>query len=261
MSKKPLQRFEALAQRLVEGSLGRLLGGRLDPLEISAEISRTISRQQQNGYAPNHYQIQLHPSDYTYLRTRWPDIADVLSHYVLQIVRELSLSLSHDPVVELVASPDIQRHFAHVHARHIAKATETTAMFAPVRVYDPLEALHQLDAFLIVGGKKHIALDKPQFTLGRRTDCDVVLEGAQISRRHAQLRWRFGRFILFDLGSRAGTLVNQQPINEFALRAGDLIQIANTTLIYGEGLAQTRAQKPIQRGAQMTQAQPPVKSE
>ena len=254
-----MQRFEAIAQRLVEGSLGRLLGGRLDPLEISAELTRTIERTHKHGYAPNHFQIQLHPTDFTYLRTKWPDVAAVLTDYVVNIAKDANLVLRSDPQVELLASPDIQRHFAHIHATHVAGDVESTAMFAAVKVNDPLEALTALDAFVIVDGGKHIALDKAQLTLGRRTECDIVLEGAQVSRRHAQIRWRFGRFVIFDLGSRAGTFVNQEPISEFVLRPGDVIQLADVRLIYGEGLAQTHAHKPIRPHGQMTEARPPVK--
>lgn len=258
MSRKPLQRFESIAQRLVEGSLGRLLGGRLDPLEISTEIARTIDHTQRSGVAPNHFQIQLHPSDYTYLRTKWPDVAEVLQQYVLQITRESSLALKSEPIIELMASPDIQRHFAHVHATHVTGPDETTSMFRPLANYDPLVAMRRLDAFLILDGKKHVPLDKPQMTLGRRTDCDIVIESGLVSRRHAQLRWRFGRFILFDLGSRAGTLVNGEAVNEFALRPGDVIQLADMSLIYGVGLEQTQAQRPIQTN-QETLARPPIR--
>ena len=245
MNDSPLQRFESIAQRLVEGSLSRLLGGRLDPLEISAEIARSIESNQHNGSAPNHYQIQLHPTDYTYVRTRWPDVAGELRGYVLKIVRELGLSLDGDPRVELLASPDIQRHFAHIHATFASDDIESTIAFVPIADGDPLKALRDLDAFVIVEGRKHISLDKAQITLGRRTDCDIVLEGRLISRRHAQLRWRFGRFILYDLGSRAGTRVNDALVSEFALRPGDLVQLADVSFIYGEGFANTQAGQPV----------------
>lgn len=239
MSKRPLQRFEELAQRLVEGSLQRLLGGRLDPVEISADLARAIEAQQVAGFAPNHYRIQLHPADYTYLRTHWPDIAGLLQQYVLQIARELQLDLATEPTIDLVAEPDIGRHFAHIHAEHVRPLEENTEAYHPLRSYDPLGALRKLDAFLIIDGQRHVVLTMPQITLGRRADCDIVLENRAVSRRHAQLRWRFGRFVLFDLGSRAGTRVNGDLVSESVLQPGDVIQLADATLIYGEAHAQT----------------------
>ena len=236
MRRKPLERFEAIAKRLVEGRLGRLFGGRLDPLEISAEIAAAIEDTHRDGVAPNQFVVSLHPVDFTYIRDRWPNAVEVLTHYVLQIVREYGLTLATDPLVELQASPDISRHYAHVRANHHTPLDEGTIVFKPVQKYDPLEALHHLDAFIIVNGRRHIPLDKTIMTLGRRSDCDVVLESKVVSRRHAQLRWRFGRFIIYDLGSRAGTVVNEKPVTEFALRPGDVVELADIRLIYGEGL-------------------------
>ena len=69
MRRKPLERFETIAKQLVEGSLGRLFGGRLDPLEISAEIAAAIEDTHRDGTAPNQFVISLHPVDFTYIRT------------------------------------------------------------------------------------------------------------------------------------------------------------------------------------------------
>ncbi len=238
MPKKPLERFERMAQRWAERSLGRLFGGRLDPVEISADLARAIENNQQNGFAPNEFRVQLHPVDYSEMRANWPDVSAILAHYVLQIARELRLQMATDPVVELIASPDIARHYAHIHATHKVIEMEETGVFQPITAYDPLVALRERDAFLIVNGRRHVPLDKPQLTIGRRTDCDIVVEGKTVSRRHAQLRWRFGKFIIYDLGSRGGTYVSGERVQECALRVGDLIQLADVKLIYGEGLTQ-----------------------
>lgn len=257
MPKKPLERFEIMAQRWAERSLGRLFGGRLDPVEISADLARAIENNQQGGYAPNEFRVQLHPVDYADMRTKWPDVAAILAHYVLQISRELRLQLATDPTVELVASPDIARHYAHIHAAHKAVPIEETAVFRPIREYDPLAMLHERDAFLIVNGRRHVPLDKPQLTIGRRTDCDIVVEGRTVSRRHAQLRWRFGKFIIYDLGSRAGTFINGERVEECVLRVGDLVQLADVKLIYGEGSAETQQMRAVDDDEpQITQMHP-----
>jgi pSer/pThr/pTyr-binding forkhead associated (FHA) protein len=101
-----------------------------------------------------------------------------------------------------------------------------------------------VDAFLIVQGRRHAPLDRPVITLGRRADNDIVIDSPAVSRQHAQLRWRYGRVILYDLGSRAGTLVNGSPITEAVLQPGDLISLSDVTLIYGEGLADENGRRP-----------------
>ena len=63
-------------------------------------------------------------------------------------------------------------------------------------------------------------------TLGRGADCDVVLDGHRVSRRHARIfRDPFGRWIIEDLASHNGTLVAGQRIDAHALLGGEQILI------------------------------------
>jgi pSer/pThr/pTyr-binding forkhead associated (FHA) protein len=55
-----------------------------------------------------------------------------------------------------------------------------------------------------------------------------------VSRHHAQIRLRFGQYVIFDLGSQAGTMVNGKPIQQKALEPGDVISLAGVSLIYVE---------------------------
>ena len=91
------------------------------------------------------------------------------------------------------------------------------------------------DAFLIVGGKQHISLDRPITTIGRQLDNDVVIEASEVSRIHAQIRWRYGRFVIYDLDSSSGTYVNGLRIREHILESGNVISFGNIVVIYGEG--------------------------
>lgn len=51
------------------------------------------------------------------------------------------------------------------------------------------------------------------FVLGRSADCALVLPDPGVSRRHAALEELGGRLCLRDLGSRAGTYLNDHPID------------------------------------------------
>ncbi|MFQ5421118.1 MAG: aminotransferase class V-fold PLP-dependent enzyme, partial [Anaerolineae bacterium] len=89
-------------------------------------------------------------------------------------------------------------------------------------------------AFLVVNGRQHIPLNKPILTIGRRADCDIVLAASSVSRQHAQIRWRHGRFVLFDISSRGRTAVNGIRKQEHILHSGDVIQLSQESLIYAE---------------------------
>jgi hypothetical protein len=79
-----------------------------------------------------------------------------------------------------------------------------------------------------------LALDwtgaRTQLLIGRHLDCDVVLSDIATSRRHAQLRFRDGHWILQDLDSTNGTTVNGERVGRSELRAGDVISIGTQRL-------------------------------
>ncbi|MER6000082.1 FHA domain-containing protein [Nonomuraea angiospora] len=74
---------------------------------------------------------------------------------------------------------------------------------------------------------RHFPLGDTPTTFGRRQDCSVVLSSERASRRHAEIRHEAGRYILHDLGSRNGTLVNGRRVTSQVLQPGDLITIGD----------------------------------
>lgn len=71
------------------------------------------------------------------------------------------------------------------------------------------------------GGRvSDFALGSEPVVLGRDPSCDVVLEDPGISRRHAELVRERGAWILRDLGSRNGTFIDDAPIQQQRLQAG-----------------------------------------
>jgi pSer/pThr/pTyr-binding forkhead associated (FHA) protein len=79
------------------------------------------------------------------------------------------------------------------------------------------------------------ALAKPSVTIGRLPECDVVVDDAGVSRQHARIRRTEGGFVLTDLGSTNGTMVNGEPIQEHVLEHGDRITIGETELEFRSG--------------------------
>ncbi|MGH7822710.1 MAG: FHA domain-containing protein, partial [Candidatus Binatia bacterium] len=51
-----------------------------------------------------------------------------------------------------------------------------------------------------------------EVVLGRSSECGIVVAASSVSRKHARLRRGDGGFVLEDLGSANGTLVNGQPL-------------------------------------------------
>ncbi|MDD3119771.1 MAG: FHA domain-containing protein, partial [Victivallales bacterium] len=82
-----------------------------------------------------------------------------------------------------------------------------------------------------------IALKPPLARIGREDDNDISLVAAGISRYHAELICDHDRWYVRDLGSTNGTKVNNLSIlDRYLLHAGDLIEIGEQCLRFGEPL-------------------------
>jgi FHA domain/Domain of unknown function (DUF1707) len=64
-----------------------------------------------------------------------------------------------------------------------------------------------------------------RLTLGRSSGCELVFADDTVSRRHAALRLRDGRWFLRDLGSSNGTWVNGRRVYEAEVVAGDEVRL------------------------------------
>ncbi len=69
-------------------------------------------------------------------------------------------------------------------------------------------------------------------SIGRRSDNDVVVNNLGVSGRHAKVEFRDGGFLLTDLGSTNGTLVNKKPVSSHRLKDKDIITIGKYTLAF-----------------------------
>jgi phosphoserine phosphatase RsbU/P len=74
-------------------------------------------------------------------------------------------------------------------------------------------------------GRRIVALDKPVFGIGRRTETDLRLAGADISRLHAEITVEDGVCTLHDKQSRFGTFVNGERVTDRVLAPGDHIRL------------------------------------
>ena len=77
-------------------------------------------------------------------------------------------------------------------------------------------------------GRRIVPLDKPLFTIGRRSETDLRLPGADISRLHAEITSEHGSATIRDRASRFGTFVNGERTSERVLAHGDQIRLGQT---------------------------------
>ena len=73
------------------------------------------------------------------------------------------------------------------------------------------------------------------YTIGRGLDNDIVLTDIAVSRKHFDLKFEDGAWVIVDRGSGNGTVVNGNvEDNPFMLAHGDMIEIGNTVFRYDQ---------------------------
>ncbi|MCY1047753.1 FHA domain-containing protein [Corallococcus sp. bb12-1] len=117
----------------------------------------------------------------------------------------------------------------------------SAAVLAPTRMADPgdieqgmLTLLFEFDDLLVA--TLPTLKDSDALRIGRRMDCELVLDDASVSKQHAELRWSRAesRCTVRDLGSTNGTFVNASTIGrrEVSLQGGDILSFGNVQFWY-----------------------------
>ncbi len=94
------------------------------------------------------------------------------------------------------------------------------------------------------GEQRRLDFDKPEITIGRVQGNDVILPKGNVSKRHARIVLKDGKFIIVDLKSTNGTYVNGRKITSpLVVKETDKIYIGDFIL----GVEETGAGRPAQR--------------
>src|SRR5262245_13803022 len=81
------------------------------------------------------------------------------------------------------------------------------------------------------GAERRESFDRTEINVGRVQGNDLMLPKGNVSKRHARLLFRDGRFIVTDLKSTNGTYVNGRKIAQATIvREGDKIYIGDFVL-------------------------------
>ena len=67
-------------------------------------------------------------------------------------------------------------------------------------------------------------LDHTPFTIGRKTDRDLIIADPRVSREHATILSEGGDYVIVDMGSKHGTFVNGEKIERHKLNTNDRVE-------------------------------------
>jgi len=75
-------------------------------------------------------------------------------------------------------------------------------------------------------------LSKSATQIGRHPDSDILFDDITVSRRHAEVVSDNEGLVIRDLGSLNGTYVNQELVDQSALKHGDELQIGKFRMVF-----------------------------
>lgn len=121
------------------------------------------------------------------------------------------------------------------------KSTDTTSNEAAVNwdadrteVYADVDADEAIASLVLDNGESFPITTFP-FVMGRGNECDLVLTGKGVSRRHAEIVFQSGRFVVNDLESLNGIKVNGYKIARVILEENDVIKLGEVSLTFFSG--------------------------
>ena len=245
-----LRTLEAKIAGLVEGTFARAFKSEVRPVEIARKLAKEMDDNKlaslSRTYAPNEYVVWLSDEDRRQFASYEADLRDELAGYMLEHARGEGLSLLTRPQIEFRTDERLRLGEFGIQTRMVRPGEgeaeparqgdhgHTMVYSVAERLSDPLQAPHPQrgTARLRIDGRTTI-VGSAGAVIGRSRECDVVLDDANVSRRHAELRPSGGSWIVVDLGSTNGVKVNGRPISgPQSLRSGDTLVLGSSSLIF-----------------------------
>jgi hypothetical protein len=233
--KTKLNWLESRLQRLIEGSVSRLLphtgNGDLPSNLINAMYEGLQKDQDGVPLAPDLFTLKLSPEDarrFEEDRTVLPELANAIE----QAGGEAGFRFLAKPKLKLDIEPAISSGCFEILAQIGQQAIEETGIFG-ITPEEVSQAVPE-GAFLILNSAQVYPLIDPVVNIGRQSTNHLVVEDVKVSRTHAQLRAIKGRYVIFDLESSGGTFVNGSRTGQRTLFPGDVISLAGVSLVYGQ---------------------------
>jgi hypothetical protein len=244
-----VERVEAFVSRVIEGWSARLFGAKLQPVQIAKRLIRAMESNQtislSKTFVPNSYVVSLGPIDYAQFEQYRKSLERDLAETLLGAARDRSYTLLAYPSVEIERDDDMPPGDIRVSCAMVDASGDEVAPDA--KALGAVEAGHTmvLDREALLKDRPRaprasieqrdapaVPLGPDPVLIGRDPQNDVVLDDRRVSRKHAEVRLRLGRYTLYDLQSTNGTYVNGRRVAEKVLEDGDKISVGGLEILF-----------------------------
>lgn len=270
-----LRSIESKIEGLFEGVFGRAFRTHVQPVELARKLAKEMDEHRSVSvsrvYVPNEYTLYLSPQDRDQFVSYEGSLIGELQEYLAEHAAREGYALLTAPRVVITTDPDLAMGEFGI-ATRVAQPGERAPLHppqrgAPATVPAPVLAPQPLvvdeeppqtvvyrtpeiqeDAgpeaapepvrevvTLTVAGREH-PVTGSRVVVGRGRDCDIRLNDANVSRRHAEIVQEGTSWWVVDLESTNGTEVNGRRIDRAKLADADRIEVGGTAIVFGRSL-------------------------
>lgn len=238
-----LERIEHRLSTWIEGAFRRSIPRQIEPVEVGRALLAAVDRSKRISmacvYAPNRFSICLSEPDLADLssltRTLEAELKGVLQQKAekdqLRFIGPISLVFLADPQL---ARGQLQVKAEFKEGEGADEATSEEAL--PIETRSYRKELFQAPCLAVeVGRAPQVVVPlKDGLTIGRSTQCDLVLDEPNVSRVHARIVRRSSQWLIVDNNSTNGLFVNGARVDSAPLKGGDRIQVGSAVIVYRE---------------------------
>ena len=247
-----LRAIEQKIESLFEGVFGRAFRTNVQPVEIARKLAkemddhRTVSVSR--VYAPNEYTVYLSTGDREQFSGYENSLLSELEEYLSEHAGRESYALLTPVRVLLETDDDLALGEFGIAARMVQprrghrEEPEERASPGATMIYTPSEELEDapdevepeavLEVAVLAWDGRRQRVEGQRAVLGRSRDCDVQIEDANVSRRHAELRRETDGFWIVDLDSTNGVEVDGRRVKRAKLESGDTFTVGSTAVTF-----------------------------
>jgi Protein of unknown function (DUF3662)/FHA domain len=252
-----LRHIEKRMESLVEGVFGRAFRRQIHPVEIAKGLTKQMDEGRMvsisRTYAPNDFTIHLSKEDTESIQAYQESLKDELIQYASTHAENKNYHLMTPPKIRFDTEDSLRFGEFGITAK-LTGGEGPREKGAPhdtsgqTRIFRPEETGGARDqgtsAISADEAKRHglareiveVVLDDETYplegrgpwTVGRSQECDIVVSDPNVSRKHARLSRADNGFVVEDLGSTNGTLLDGAPIDRERIESGDELTFGQT---------------------------------
>lgn len=238
-----LKKVERKLESFFEGLFARGFKTGVQPVELAKKLIKEMDDHKTMSigkvYAPNEYKISLSMQDVKTVKPYESALVADLAEYLISHARQQKYTLTKTPKIEIEGDENLSlggmEITSSLTATEEAEKRDQTQIILPEEIKEGISLGRR--AFLILRSPSEtltFPILKKTTVLGRLHTNDVVLEDANISRVHAEIKLEDEGYAIYDLGSTNGIYVNGKKKKKWVLHDGDTVALGETELLFKE---------------------------